>query len=167
MTAKEQQAIDNLLSVANKLREENAAFRQDVSSQIDAIKNSVNEKHLPLTLETDVHNAINNAIAKGLSDALSNSYNSPLVKYAQNVVAKYQQPIEQIFDDVVKDGIQTAEFKSRVRDVLLSKIAKTMISGVDGSIDKTINLMKQDQVFRSRLTLAVNGLVDEFLISNK
>lgn len=38
-----------------------------------------------------------------------------------------------------------------------------MISGIDGSVDRVINKMKQDSVFRSRLTLSVNGLVNEFL----
>lgn len=166
-TEKEQKAILELQSLMNEIRKENQSFREDVTKQVSSLSERVNEKHLPLTLEQDVFSSINGAISKGLSEALSNSYNSPLVKYAHNVVAKYQTQIEAIFDKVVSEGIETDEFKQRVREVLLHKIAKTIISGIDGSIDKTVNLMKQDAIFRSKLTLSVNGIVEEFLQTKK
>ena len=106
--------------------------------------------------------AVDASLTKAMHEALT-GYNSPLTKYAHNVVEKYKFQIESVFDEVVKEAIGTNEFKQRVREVMLHKIAKTMISGIDGSIDKTITAMKQDQVFRSRLTLSVNTLVDEFL----
>lgn len=115
-----------------------------------------------LALEHEVSKAVHSSIEKAFTDALG-GYNSPLQKYAINVVAKYQTNIESVIDDVVCEAIKTEEFKQRVREVLLHKIAKTMISGIDGSVDKTINAMKQDAIFRSRLTLSVNTLVEEFL----
>jgi hypothetical protein len=166
MNIKEQQSVDLLLKIIQDLKTENQKFREDVSKQVEAISNKVEEKHLPLNLENQVVFSVQSAISKGLSEALSNNYNSPLVKYAQNVVAKYQKDIEAIFDKVVDEGIKSDEFKVRVREVLLHKIAKTITSGIDGSIDKTVNQMKQDAVFRSKLTLAVNGLVEEFLNIN-
>ena len=163
MTTKEQQTIDNLYQLVRDLKTENQKFRDDVTKQVESISTKVEQKQLPLNLENEVIFSVQNAVSKSLSDALSNSYNSPLVKYAHNVVARYQTQIEAIFDKVVEEGIASDEFKQRVREVLLHKIAKTVTSGIDGSIDKTVNLMKQDPIFRSRLTLAVNGLVDEFL----
>lgn len=166
MTNAEQKNINEVYSLMNKIREENIKFREDVTSQITTTNKQVAEKHIPIVLETEITNAINTSITKVLSEALS-GYGSPLTKYAQNVVQKHQVQIEGIFDDVVQQAISTDEFKLRVRETLLNKIAKVMISGVDGSIDKTVNLMKQDAIFRSRLTLSVNTLVDEFLNKSK
>ena len=134
--------------------------------RIKSIDNKVEQKHIPLSLETECLNAVHASVSKAFTDALG-GYNSPLQKYALNVVQKYQSSIEGVFDEVVKEAIKTDSFRERVREVLLHKIAKTMISGIDGSVDKTINQMKQDAIFRSRLTLCVNNLVEEFINPKK
>ncbi len=164
MTTAEQKSINSLYTIVNELKIENATFRNGISSAVECLDKKVDQKFLPLSLEGEIVKAVNASISKSFTDALS-GYNSPLQKYALNVVAKYQSSIEGVFDEVVCEAIKTDEFKQRVREVLLHKIAKTMISGIDGSVDKTVNQMKQDSIFRSRLTLAVNGLVEEFLQS--
>jgi hypothetical protein len=166
MTTKEQQTVDQLCKIIADQREGFKEFKEAMELKISSLEKQVEQKHMPLSLETEVVKVAQNAITTALTSAMT-GYGSPLVKYATNVVAKYQSSLEAIFDNAVREGINTDEFKSRVREVLISKIAKTMISGVDGSIDKTINLMKQDQVFRSRLTLSVNTLVEEFLGQSK
>jgi hypothetical protein len=162
MTNKEQQTVDQLYGLVRELKASNDQFKVAMDAKVSLLEKQLEQKHFPLSLETEVVKAAQNAISTALASAMT-GYNSPLTKYATNVVAKYQNSLEAIFDDAVREGINTDEFKVRVREVMLSKIAKTMISGVDGSIDKTINLMKQDAVFRSRLTLAVNALVEEFI----
>lgn len=166
MTTKEQQTVDQLCKIITDQRAGFQEFKQAMELKLASLEKQVEQKHMPLSLETEVVNAAQNAITTALATAMT-GYGSPLTKYATNVVAKYQNSLEAIFDDAVREGIKTDEFKARVRDVMITKIAKTMISGVDGSIDKTINLMKQDQVFRSRLTLSINTLVEEFLAQPK
>ncbi len=162
MTSSEQKSIDRFLTAVNGLMESNRQFQESVNLQIKAMDSKIESKHLPYSLEAEIVTSAQTAIGKSISEALG-GYNSPLQKYASNVVSRYQGSIENIFDEIVKEGIQSPEFKIRVREVLLNKIAKTVVSGIDGSIDKTVNLMKQDAIFRSRLTLAVNTLVEEFL----
>jgi hypothetical protein len=162
MTREEQKSVDRVYELLSDIKKSNELYRELVTNKVNELEGVVQKKHVPLQMEDEIMKAVDASLTKALHEALT-GYNSPLTKYAHNVVTKYQSQIEALFDNVVKEGIQTEEFKNRVREVLLNKIAKTMISGVDGSIDKTINLMKQDQVFRSRLTLCVNNLVDEFL----
>lgn len=166
MTKKEEQAVNRVFTLISEMREENKRFREDTASQVNILSDKVEKKHLPVMLEDEIMKIVDTSLSKALSEALT-GYSSPLTKFASNVVSKYQTEIESIFSQVVGEAIKTDEFKLRVREVLLNKIAKTMISGIDGSIDKTINLMKQDQVFRSRLVLSVNMLVDEFLNQKK
>jgi Fe2+ transport system protein B len=162
MTNQEQKTVNELYKIASDLRDANIKFRDEIELRIKSVESKVDQKHLPLSLEEEVIKATQSAISKSFNDTLG-GYNSPLHKYAVNVVSKYQSSIEGVFDEVVSEAIKTDEFKQRVREVLLHKIAKTMISGIDGSVDKTINQMKQDAVFRSHLTLAVNKLVNDFL----
>lgn len=162
MTHAESKSIMEVQRIIGDIKEQNRLFREDTQKQIELLSNKVEQKHLPLNLENEVVMTIQKSLAEGLSKALT-GYNSPLELYANNVVSKYQSSIENIFNEVVQHGIASDEFKQKVREVLLHKIAKTVTSGIDGSIDKTVNLMKQDAIFRSKLTLAVNGLVSEFL----
>lgn len=166
MRTNEQNTIDNLYRAVQELKSENLKFREDINKQVEGFDKKIDQKHMPLSLEDEVVKAVHTSITKSFNDALG-GYSSPLQKYALNVVAKYQNSIESVFDEVVAESIKTDEFKKRVREVLLHKIAKTMIAGIDGSVDKTVNQMKQDAVFRSRLTLSVNGLVNEFLNQQK
>jgi len=167
MTTKEEQTINKLLQAVSDLRSDNLKFRESTEKIVQELSAKVDKKHMPLYLEQEVVATAQRTMAEALSKVLTDSYNSPLKKYADNVVSKYQGDIEAIFDQVVSEGLKTDEFKVRVREILLHKIAKTMSAGVDGSIDKTVNAMKQDAVFRSRLTLAINGLVEEFLSKPK
>jgi hemoglobin-like flavoprotein len=162
MTTKEQQTIDSLYKVVNELRVENNRFREDITNQTQVLSDKIEKKHVPMDLENEIMDVVDKSLTKAMEAALT-GYNSPLTKYAHNVVAKYQTEIEAVFNAVVSEGIKTEQFKERVREVLLHKIAKTIISGIDGSVDKTVNLMKQDAIFRSKLTLSVNTIVEEFL----
>lgn len=166
MTTKEQFTVDQLCKLITDQRAAFQEFKQAIELKMVLLEKQVEQKHIPLSLENEVVNAAQSSISTALAAAMT-GYNSPLIKYATNVVLKYQNSLEAIFDDAVREGINTEEFKLRVREVMISKIAKTMISGVDGSIDKTINLMKQDPIFRSRLTLSVNSLVEEFMTQPK
>lgn len=162
MTREEQKSIDRIFDLVSELKKSNELYRELLTNKVNELEKQVQHKHVPVQMEDEIMKSVDASLEKALNEALT-GYNSPLTKYAHNVVTKYQSQIESLFDEVVKEGIGTDEFRQRVREVLLNKIAKTMISGVDGNIDKTINLMKQDQVFRSRLTLSINTLVDEFL----
>jgi len=163
MTLQEQKTIDSLNKSINQLREDNLKFKDDITQLIKVINKKVDEKREPLSLEKEVIYSLNDSLKIAFQKALSDSYNSPLKKYADNIVIKHQVAIEKIFDTIVTEGISTYEFKESVRITFLNKLSKTVVSGIDGSLEKTINLMKQDSIFRSRLTLAVNTLVEEFI----
>lgn len=163
MTQKETaQFIADIKEQLRLQREENNKFKEQITQLVQAINQKVEQKHLPLSLESEVMNSVNTAVGKAINDALG-SYNSPLGKYAHNVITKYQSQIEKIFDDAVAEGITTPEFKQSAKHHLVNRIAKLVLSGLDGSTEKVVQQMKQDTVFRSRLTLFVNGLVEEFI----
>lgn len=166
MTSEERKLFAELRETIRELRESNAEFKEGMVARLEATEKKVEQKHVPLVLEDKIVEAVEANISKALADSLT-GYQSPLHQYALNVIKRYQDEIETIFNEVVAEGIKSPDFKQRVREVLLHKIAKTVSQGIDGTVDKTVNLMKQDQVFRSKLTLAINTVVGEYIHERK
>jgi len=163
MTNKEQNSIERMMNLMSKIHTENETFKKMLLERVDVTEKKIEQKREPLNLENEVIHTATDVINESLRKILLDSYDSPLKKYAQNVITKYQQSIEDVFDKIVSTSIDTPEFEAAAKDALLTKIAKTVISGIDGSVDKVVYQMKQDRVFRSKLTLMVNNLIKEYL----
>ena len=129
MTHKEQKSIDHMMNLMSKIHTENDTFKKMLLERVEAAEKKVDQKKLPLNLENEVVYAAKDVIRESLKKILLDSYNSPLKKYAENVITKYQDSIEKIFDKIVSEGIETPEFELAAKEGLLNKIAKTIISG--------------------------------------
>jgi len=158
MNTKEQKTIEDLFELIKQLKIQN----ENLNLKFQNLEKQVEQNHLPLNLEKQIEHSLNDVLIESFKKSLT-GYNSPLDKYANNIISKYQNSIESTFDKIVSEGINTNEFQIVCKEELLKKIAKTIISGIDGSVDKVINQIKQDSVFRSKLTLFVNNLVSEFI----
>jgi hypothetical protein len=162
MTQKEQNTVDSLLQAIKDLRTDNTQYREYINKQVENLSKLVEHKHVPLSLEENILQVSKNAIQKSINDALS-AYDSPLKRYITVSISKYETDIIRVFQDVFKEEIHTEQFKEVAKEEILRKVVKSIISGIDGSVDKVVNQMKQDSIFRSKLTLTVNTLVEEFL----
>ncbi|MCP4761114.1 MAG: hypothetical protein GY870_04980 [archaeon] len=149
MTSKEQNTINDLFALVSKLRNEKTEA-------------TVDKKNIPLSLEENIMNAAKNSMADAIKSAFT-GYSNPLEKYAKEAAEKHQHSIKATFEKMISEGIVSVDFENACKEQLLRKIAKTVISGIDGSVDKVVNQMKQDSVFRSKLTLMVNNLIEEYL----
>lgn len=162
MTTKEQQTIDNLLKAIKDLKEENAKFREDVKSQVQAISTKTDKKHLPIILEQDIlrtaQTAMNESIQKVLTD-----YNSPLKKLVESVISENSAFLKQLISESFNTVMKTDDFKKSIINAFSHKIARNIISNNDGLFDKVSNELKQDAVFKSKMALAVSTVVEECL----
>ena len=162
MTTKEQQTIDNLFKAVQDLRTENAKFREDVKLQVEAINTKTEKKHLPITLEQDILRtaqiAMNESIQKVLTD-----YSSPLKKLVEAVVSENTTFLKQLISDSFNTVIRTDDFKNSIITAFSHKVARNIISNNDGLFDKVSNELKQDAIFKSKMSLAVSNVVEECL----
>jgi hypothetical protein len=55
------------------------------------------------------------------------------------------------------------DFKQAIVSGFSHKVARTIISNNDGLFDKVSNDLKQDAIFKSRMSLAVSNVVEECL----
>lgn len=162
MTSKEQKTVNELYDSVRNLQSENVKFKELLDSKVTILDNKVNKKHLPLTLEHSVVTTVQHAIKGSIEKSLS-GYDSPLNKYLKEAVDSNSDTIKELFNSVVTEGFSSEEFRESCKTHILNKIARNVISGLDGSVDKVVIQMKQDSIFRSKLTLMVNTLVSEYL----
>lgn len=166
MTEKEQKTIDNLLKVVQDLKSENNKFRDDVKLLVEAINTKTETKHVPITLEQDIlrtaQMAMNDSIQKVLTD-----YNSPLKKLVDVVVSENTPYLKDLISDSFNTVIRTEDFKNSIINAFSHKVARNIISNNDGLFDKVSNELKQDAIFKSKMSLAVANVVEECLNERK
>jgi len=166
MTTKEQQTIDNLFKAVQDLRTENSKFREDVKLQVEAINTKPEKKHVPITLEQDILRtaqiAMNESIQKVLTD-----YSSPLKKLVEAVVSENTAFLKQLISDSFNSVIRTDDFKDSIITAFSHKVARNIISNNDGLFDKVSNELKQDAIFKSKMSLAVSNVVEECLTERR
>lgn len=160
MTTKEQQTIDSLLKVLQELKNENQKFREDVKNQVQSINEKTDKKHIPVYLEQDILKTAQIAVGDAIGKVLTN-YDSPLSKLVKATIDENSVELKKIISDSFTQVIRTDEFKQSIVNAFSHKVARTIISNNDGLFDKVSNELKQDQVFKSKMTIAVASIVEE------
>ena len=166
MTTKEQQTIDSLYRAVMDLRNENAKFRQDVTLQVETINTKTEKKHLPITLEQDILRTAQLAMNESIQEVLTD-YNSPLKKLVEVVVSENTTFLKELISDSFNSVIRTDDFKNSIINAFSHKVARNIISNNDGLFDKVSNELKQDAIFKSKMSLAVSNVVEECLKERK
>lgn len=158
MNIKERQTIDNLYKAVQDLRTENLKFREDIGSQVE----KVNNKHLPIYYEQDILKTAQQAIQEAIGKTMT-GYQSPLTKLTESVINEYSSELRKIISDSFSQVIRTDEFKQSIIHAFSHKVAKLIISNNDSLFDKVSNELKQDSVFKAKMSLAVSNVVEECL----
>lgn len=166
MTASEQKALNEISLVLRDMRTSNNEFRSTLSDMVAKVDDRVNKKHLPVNLESDILSTVQSSIQKSIGDCLS-GYNSPLLKLVSEVVSENSSTLKSIISDSFKQVISTDDFKSSIVSAFSHKVARTIISNNDGLFDKVSNELKQDNVFKAKMAVAVANVVEECLNKSK
>lgn len=162
MTTKEEKTIHDLLQLARDLKTENQKFREDISTQMEAINTKTEKKHLPIYHEQDILKTAQQSIADALKSVMT-GYNSPLSRLVASVVEENSTELKGLISDSFTKVIRTEDFKQSIVNAFSHKVARTIISNNDGLFDKVANELKQDAIFKSKMSLAVANVVEECL----
>lgn len=165
MNTKEQQIVENLCKVMQDLKNENQKFREDVKLQVDAINTKTDKKNLPIYLEQDILKVAQQSIQEAIGKSMT-GYQSPLVKLVESVINEHSNVLRKIISDSFSQVILMDEFKQSIVHAFSHKVSKTIISNNDGLFDKVSNELKQDSVFKAKMSLAVSNVVEECLNNN-
>jgi hypothetical protein len=81
----------------------------------------------------------------------------------KQVVDAYSAELYTLIDQSFGQVIKTQTFKDSIVAAFSHKVARTIISNNEGLFDKVSNQLKQDQLFRAKMTVAVSNVVEECL----
>jgi len=81
----------------------------------------------------------------------------------KSVVDEYSPELRKIISESFGEVISLDEFKESIVNAFSHKVARTIISNNDGLFDKVSNELKQDAIFKSKMSLAVSNVVEECL----
>ena len=159
MSKKVEELLASLIEQVKTLSEENKKYKAELDARVSVIE----RKHVPVSLEQDVITCVQGSIAKALETSLG-GYNSPLGKLAESVVESHKAPIRNIMNEAMTEAIGRDEFGKQMREMFVHRVARVMISGMEGQIEKASNELKQNPQFKAKATLAIANIVDEMSV---
>lgn len=165
MTTSEQKTVNELLSALSAMRKENADFKETVTKMVSSMNEKVEQKHIPISLESNILSKVQSAIDVSISETLK-GYNSPLLVLIRQVVESRSGVLRDIITSSFDEVIALPDFKKSIVAAFSHKVAKSIISNNDGLFDKVSNELKQDAIFKSKMQIAVSNVVLECIANS-
>ena len=88
-------------------------------------------------------------------------YSSPLNKIADQVIEDNSDKFKKIFEGALAYTLDNATFKKAVKEEFLHKVAKSMVGKLEGTVEKAVEKLRQDQTLRARMILAIENIIKE------
>lgn len=166
MNKEEQKTVDQLYQMVSQIKQENKILTEALTDMVNKLNEKVEKKNEPIYLERDILQVLQVSMSKAIQDCLS-GYNSPLTKLVNSVVESRSEELRKIITDSFDDAIAKEEFKSAIREGFSHKIARTLTNNNGGLFDKVSNELKQDAMFKSKMTIAIANVVNECMEERK
>ena len=160
MTKNEEKSIQSLNQTLSAIREENRIFKESVTAMVTDIGNAVAKKHAPIHFENDILSAVQSSVSKVISESLS-AFNGPMAKLVASVVASRENVLRDIIAKAFDEVIYLPDFKASIVTAFSHKVARSIISNNDSLFDKVSNELKQDAIFKSKITVAISNVIEE------
>jgi hypothetical protein len=115
---------------------------------------------IPIATQYDVLKVANEGIRKIISEKLG-GYKSPLDPIIQSSFEKHQTEISKIVDECLSETIKHKSFKAIIKEEFQHKIAKNLVSKMEGFVEKAVNQLIQTPQMKARVILAIENLIKE------
>jgi hypothetical protein len=162
MNKNELNTLDRLYELIIDIKNDNKKLNERLSQTVEELNKKVEKKHVPISLESDILQVVQNSMQKSIQECLT-KYDSPLIKLITNVVNDNSIELKKIISDSFNDVIKKEEFKQSIKDGFSHKIARALISTNNSMFEKISNELKQDAVFKSKISIAIDNVVNECL----
>lgn len=113
---------------------------------------------------TDLEQQILNEAKAGIAESIKKEltgYNKPLSTLTSKVLEEYEPQLRSIFKKSMDKIINDPSFEKEIHSALNHKVAKVLVSQLEGSVDKAVNAIKNDPMMKSRMILAIERIIEE------
>jgi predicted nucleotide-binding protein (sugar kinase/HSP70/actin superfamily) len=113
-----------------------------------------------MDFEREILNGLNAGIQKAIETQLS-GYNSPLVQMIAEVMEKNHQSIVDKMNSAFSYALKNPYFETTLKTEFNRKVAKSLLSGLEGTVEKAAAAFKQDPTIRSKMILAIQAIIEK------
>lgn len=110
-------------------------------------------------IEKQIMEAVRQALAGAVEKRLM-EYGSPLVKHIDEVVSRKGDLIKALVSDAFEDAL-AGELRPQIRTALAHKLARILVSKMEGEIEKRVNDLRSNPSSRAAITLAVEAAIQK------
>ena len=112
-----------------------------------------------MDFEREILNGLSDGIQKSIKDQMG-GYNSPLTKMIESVMNDNRESIMGKMNDALKTVIEKPDFKAVLVEEFNRKVAKTLLSGLEGLVEKAANSFKQDPTIKAKMIMAIQAIIE-------
>ena len=106
----------------------------------------------------DIIDVIGEALKKQVSDKL-HGYNSPLDPIVKQVIDEQQENLKSLIREALSDISKNEDFKKAIKEEFMHKVAKSMVAKLEGTVEKAVDVIRQDQTLRARMVIAIEEII--------
>lgn len=111
-----------------------------------------------LSTEELVLEAVRNGISKALEQQMT-GYGNPVAKIAEAILNQHAEAIREILNDAVATAFNSKTVREFVKSEFQRKVAKILVSKLEGETEKRVSELRADPVMRAKITLAVQQAI--------
>jgi len=114
-----------------------------------------------MNLEKQIYETIIAGIGESIKERLNRGYqDNPLNKMIDAVVETRAPEIKKLIEEAV-DGAMIGDLRAALKDAVTHKLARVLVSKLEGEIEKRANEFRSSPEMRARITLAIEKAIKE------
>ena len=102
---------------------------------------------------------IGDAVEKAIMECMT-GYKSPIPALIASSLEPHSAKNKQITDEAISDLVYAPLFKKELVTAIRSKLAKLLISKMEGAIEKQVQKLRADPATRAKITVAIDSVIE-------
>lgn len=111
--------------------------------------------------KNDVLQIAKEAIKEQIVARFGSGYNSPLHKIIDECMANYDGELRSLVNSSLEGLFSSPDFKKIISEEFTRKVAKTMVGKLEGTVERAVDKLKQDETLKARMILAIENIIKE------
>jgi hypothetical protein len=112
-----------------------------------------------MNLENNIIETVHSAIGEAIKARLAIGYHdSPMNKMIDSVIVAREPAIRKLVEEAI-DGALSGDLRTAIKDACAHKLARVLVSKMEGEIEKRAVELRQSPEFRAKVTLAIEQAV--------
>lgn len=135
-------------------------FKKQTEEFVKTIKELREAKSRSFNFESDIMLGIRNSVKEATMKTLIDHY-GPLSGLIKEVVFKYKDEFQGIFNKALNDCFSSEEFYSELKQQVMKKIAQELVSSCQSVVSKSVEQLKQNAAFKAQMILLIEKTINE------